>query len=385
MKIVVAPDSFKGSISAVRACEMMKAGIKEVFPEAEVVSLPVADGGEGTVDSFVAATSCRRVTVQVSDPLGRKIDAAFALMNDHTAVIEMAAASGLPLLEADERDPRKTTTYGTGELMRAALDLGCKRIILGIGGSATNDGGMGMAQALGFSFKDERGAELGFGGGELGRLCTIDCTNGDQRLRSCEIVAACDVSNPLCGKNGASHVFGPQKGADERMVEILDANLHHYADIIEEQLGISILNVPGTGAAGGLPAGLIAFCNATIQSGIEIVLDALDFEKHLRVADLVITGEGKIDSQSVFGKVPVGVARRAKQYNIPVIAVVGAIGDGAESVYEYGIDSIISIVDKPMALNDAIENVEDLLKKSVSRTMRIMRAAFSIAKGNGTL
>jgi glycerate kinase len=370
LKIIVAPDSFKGSISSIGVCEAVEKGIKEVFPDARVVLLPIADGGEGTVDSFAAACACEKISVTVTGPLGQKAEAVFAVTADGTAVIEMAAASGLTLVR--KKNPLKATTYGTGELIKAALDRGCRKIILGLGGSATNDGGAGMAQALGFSLKDKNGDEIGFGGGELANLETIDIIHADPRLRECEIIAACDVTNTLCGVNGASQVFGPQKGADAGMVAQLDNNLAHYADVIKQQLGVSVKDIPGTGAAGGLSAGLIAFCNAAIKPGIDLILDTIGFDGHLESADLVITGEGRIDFQSVFGKVPVGVAKRANNAKVPVIAIVGAIGEGAEAVYACGVSSIMSICDKPMDLAFATTHAAELLQSAAKRMLRII-------------
>jgi glycerate kinase len=371
LKIIVAPDSFKGSISSIGVCEAVEKGIKEVFPDARVVLLPIADGGEGTVDSFAAACACEKISVTVTGPLGQKAEAVFAVTADGTAVIEMAAASGLTLVR--KKNPLKATTYGTGELIKAALDRGCRKIILGLGGSATNDGGAGMAQALGFSLKDKNGDEISFGGGELANLETIDITHADPRLRECEIIAACDVTNTLCGVNGASQVFGPQKGADAGMVAQLDNNLAHYADVIKQQLGVSVQDIPGTGAAGGLSAGLIAFCNAAIKPGIDLILDTIGFDGHLESADLVITGEGRIDFQSVFGKVPVGVAKRANNAKVPVIAIVGAIGEGAEAVYACGVSSIMSICDKPMDLAFATTHAAELLQSAAKRMLRIIK------------
>lgn len=376
MKIIVAPDSFKGSISSIGVCEAAEKGIREVFPDARVVLLPIADGGEGTVDCFAAACACEKISVPVTGPLGQKTDAVFAITAEGTAVIEMAAASGLTLVR--EKNPLKATTYGTGELIKAAMDRGCRKIIIGLGGSATNDGGAGMAQALGFSLKDTNGCEIGFGGAELAKLQTIDSTHADPRLRECEIIAACDVTNTLCGENGASSVFGPQKGADAVMVAQLDNNLAHYAEVIQKQLGISVKDIPGTGAAGGLSAGLIAFCNAEIKPGIDLILDAIGFDRHLEAADLVITGEGRIDRQSVYGKVPVGVAKRAKGAGVPVIAIVGAIGEGAELVYAYGVSSIMSICDKPMDLAYAAAHAAELLQSAAERMLRIIKTAYDL-------
>ncbi len=380
MKIIVAPDSFKGSVPAIQACDAIEKGILAVLPEANIVKLPIADGGEGTVDTFIAATASKKLQVKVTDPLEGKTDAVFAVTEDKTAIIEMAAASGLMLINPEDRNPLISTSYGTGELIKAALDYGCRKIIIGLGGSATNDGGAGLVQALGFSLKDKNGEELGFGGIELSNLCAIDCTKYDKRLDECEIIAACDVTNPLCGETGASAVFGPQKGADAEMIKKLDASLLHYSKIIENQMGIKVINMPGAGAAGGLAAGLIAFCNARIASGIEMILDTIQFDEYLDSADLVITGEGRIDYQSVFGKVPVGVAKRAMAYQVPVLAVVGGIGEGAEAVFNYGIDSIISIIDKPMALKEAMDNAAYLMKNTAERTMRTLLVGMNLKR-----
>lgn len=379
MKIVIAPDSFKGSISAADCCDVIEKAILSVFSDAEIIKMPVADGGEGTVDSFMKAASCIAVTEKVTGPDGREINARYAIMPDGIAVIEMAQASGLTLVEENKRDPLKATTYGTGQLIRSALDHGCKIIIIGIGGSATNDGGLGMAQALGVSFKDKYGKELGFGGGELERLDSIALSGRDKRLDGCEIIAACDVTNPLCGPSGASYVYGPQKGADAKTVEILDKALKHYAETVKSQAGIDILDVPGSGAAGGLGAGLLAFCGAKMQRGIELILDTLKFDESIVSADLVITGEGRIDYQSSFGKVPVGVSKRCKEAGVPVIAFVGARGKGAESVYEQGINAIISIVDKPMQLSEAIANVNELLYNAAKNAMELIKTGMKIS------
>lgn len=380
MKIVIAPDSFKGSISAVKACEAMGKGVRQVFSEAEVIKLPVADGGEGTVDAFSYAVPCEIVECSVTGPLGNKVNARFAILEDHTAVIEMAAASGLTLIDEKERNPLKTTSYGTGELIKAALDRGCGKVILGLGGSATNDGGVGLAQALGISFLDSRGNELGFGGGELGALASIDCSSKDEKAEKLEIIVACDVCNTLCGEEGASYVFGPQKGANIEMVKTLDKNLEHYAEIINKKLGFEVKNIAGTGAAGGIAASLLAFFNTHIEAGIEFILDTIGFDGHLDRADLVITGEGKIDYQTAFGKVPAGVAARAKKRNIPVIAFAGGIGSGIETLYGMGISSVQSIADKPMTLREAMKNAEELLESSVERCMRVLKAGMGVKR-----
>lgn len=380
MRIVIAPDSFKGSLSSAAAAECIGRGVLKVFPQAEIIKIPMADGGEGTVEALVSATGGRLVEQKVMGPLGQKVNAVYGILDDGTAIIEMAAASGLTLIPEEKRNPMTTTSYGTGELIKAALDSECSKILIGIGGSATNDGGMGMAQALGAKFLDESGKDLGFGGGELGRLDCIDISGLDSRLNNVEMVVACDVSNPLCGENGASFVYGPQKGADAEEVSILDKNLKHYAQIIREQLGKDIIDVPGAGAAGGLGAGLMVFLNAKLKSGIETVMDIVHMDNHLQGADLVITGEGKIDGQSIYGKVPVGVAQYAKRYHIPVLAVVGGIDKGASLVYEYGIDSIMSIIDKAMPLEQSMKDAAVLMEDSVERAMRMIRIGMKKSK-----
>lgn len=372
MKIVIAIDSFKGSSTTAEAAEAVERGIKKVFCNAEIIKIPVADGGEGTVNTLVLGMNGIFKEVEVIGPMGEKINAKYGILDGDLAIIEMAAASGLLLVPEDKRNPMVTTTYGTGQLIKAALDEGCKRILIGIGGSATNDGGSGMAQALGASFKDQDGNELGFGGGKLSNLVQIDISNMDSRIKNTEIWVASDVSNPLCGVKGASIVYGPQKGANLEMALELDNNLCHYAIKIKEQLGRNIIDIPGAGAAGGLGAGLMAFCNATLQPGIETVLNLINIDKYLLGADLVITGEGKIDEQSIYGKVPVGVAKRAQKYNIPVLVIAGSIGKGASAAYKYGIDGLMSIVNEPMELKQAMNRAGELIEEAAERALRII-------------
>lgn len=374
MKILLAPDSFKGSLSAPEVATHLREGILRVLPEAEVDMLPVADGGEGTCAAIVAALGGEIMKAEVTGPNGNRVEAFFGRAGD-MAVIEMAAASGLHLAPRNDLRPTKATTYGTGELMLRALDAGCKKILLGIGGSATTDGGAGMAQALGVRLRDASGQELGPGGGELGRLAHVDVSGMDPRVAGTEWIVASDVSNPLCGENGCAAVYGPQKGCTPQDVALLDSSLRHYARVLQEQLGKDVADIPGAGAAGGLGAGLMAFCGATLKSGVDTVLNAVAFDERVAGADLVITGEGRIDYQSAFGKLPVGVARRAKAIaDAPVVAVVGGIGGGAEAVYAHGIDAIISIADKPMPLEEAIENAPTLLRDTAERVMRLLRA-----------
>lgn len=373
MKIVIACDSYKGSCSTLEAASAIEKGIKNVYGNANVVKIPVADGGEGTVDSLVIGMGGTYEAVMVKGPLGEEIEARYGILSGNIAVIEMAAASGLLLVEAGRRNPMLTTTYGTGQLIKAAMDRDCKRIYIGIGGSATNDGGAGMAKALGVSFMDKNGNELALGGGSLNTLDYIEMSGIDTRLKETEIIVMSDVTNPLCGRTGASYVYGPQKGATAEMVELLDNNLCHYGMVIEKQLGLDIMNLPGAGAAGGLGAGLMAFCSGELYSGIEKILDITNIDEHLRDADLVITGEGRIDSQSIYGKVPVGVAKRASKYDVPVVAIVGSIGDGAKAVYSHGITAIMDIVNKPMTLSEAMENAPALIEQAAETMMRIVR------------
>ena len=381
MKIVIAPDSFKGSLTALQVAEAMEVGLRRVFPDAAIEKVPMADGGEGTVQSLVDATSGEVLTAQVMDPLGNTIDAQYGVLGDGiTAVIEMAAASGLTLVPPDKRDPRVTTTYGTGELIRAALASGCRKLIIGIGGSATNDGGAGMAQALGAKLLTASGEQIKPGGDHLATLNSIDLSELDPRITETETVVACDVNNPLTGEQGASYVYGPQKGATREMIEMLDANLAHFDKILQRDLSKSVGNVPGAGAAGGLGAGLMAFVDASLKSGIEIVTEAAQLSKRLADADLVITGEGQINFQTVFGKTPVGVARVAKTHNIPVIAIAGSIADDSDGVYDAGIDAMIDIVPEPMPLETAIENATALTEIAAERAGRMVAAGIKIKR-----
>ena len=339
-RVVVAPDSFKGTMSAKEVCDIVEAAFQAESPETSVVKVPVADGGEGTVDAYLAVLGGRRIEVAVRDPLFREIRAEYGILPDGaTAVVEMAAASGL-LLVGEHKDPLHATSFGTGELIRDALDRGCTRIVLGLGGSATNDGGVGLAAALGVRFLDRNGHPVEPTGGGLAALDRIDASGLDPRLSLCELLVACDVDNPLCGPQGASAVFGPQKGADAATVALLDRNLSHYADLLVRDCGKDVREIPGTGAAGGLAASLLAFADCTLAPGIGTLLDAIGFDALLEGADLVITGEGRLDAQSLRGKVPVGIAARAKRHGVPVIAVVGSVGEGVEGAREHGISAV---------------------------------------------
>jgi len=376
MKIVIAPDSFKESLSAAEAAEAIEAGFREIFPEATFCRIPLADGGEGTAATLVAATAGRIVAVTVTGPLGEPVAAFYGLCGDgRTAVMEMAAASGLMLVPLPLRNPLLTTSFGTGELLRVALDAGVEKVIIGIGGSATNDGGAGMLQALGARLLDVDNREIGKGGGELARLERIDANGLDPRLGKMTIEVACDVTNPLLGERGASAVYGPQKGATRAMVALLEENLARYADLVLRDLGADVASVPGAGAAGGMGAALLAI-GGRLRPGIDIVMEAVGLEAALRDADLVITGEGRLDGQTAHGKVAVGVARLAKRYNRPVIALAGSLGDGCEAVLAHGIDAWFSVTPRPCSLEEALARGGENLQRtarSVAATIRLSR------------
>ncbi|MFT9597355.1 glycerate kinase [Mesobacillus sp.] len=374
MKIVIAPDSFKESLTALEAATAIENGMKKILPEASFVKVPMADGGEGTVQSLVDATGGKIINKTVTGPLGTPVEAFFGISGDEkTAVIEMAAASGLHLVPPGDRNPLITTTRGTGELIAAALDYGVEQIIIGIGGSATNDGGAGMARALGIMLLDTDGKEIGEGGGALNSLAAVNIAGIDKRLDSVKIDVACDVDNPLTGMRGASHIFGPQKGATQEVVEVLDNNLHHYADIIRKDLGKDIEHVSGAGAAGGLGGGLMAFLSAELKRGVDIVLEATKLENQLIDADFVITGEGKIDGQTIFGKTPIGVAKTAKRHKVPVIAIAGNVASDSEIVHQHGIDAVFSIVPGVIALEDAFENASTYVERIAANIASVIK------------
>lgn len=383
MKVIIAPDSFKESLSAEDVASSIGRGFKDVFPDAEFVLLPVADGGEGTTDALVAATAGQRISQVATGPLGEQVDAFWGILGSRQsqettssgqmAVIEMAAASGLDLITPEQRDPLKTTTRGTGELILAALDQGAQHIIVGLGGSATNDGGAGMLQALGVKLLDESGNDIPAGGGGLSQLHSINLSQMDSRLQNVRFEVACDVDNPLIGSNGASAIFGPQKGATPALVALLDQNLEHFAKLTLAATGNDITNTPGAGAAGGLGGAFLGYLNAHLKSGIDIVLDAVEFESHLDEASLVITGEGRIDSQSIRGKTPVGVSKRAKAAgNIPVIALAGSVSSDVEIVYEHGIDAVFSVVQGVTTLEGALADADENLYRTAQNVARVM-------------
>ncbi|UNC92225.1 glycerate kinase family protein [Candidatus Contubernalis alkaliaceticus] len=373
MRIVLAPDSFKGSLTAAQAAENMAIGIKKVLPEAQIIKLPLSDGGEGLVDSLVGSMNGEIRRELVSGPLKVPVEAYWGVSEDgKTGVIEMAAASGLTLVPQEKRNPMFTTTYGTGELIKAALKYGCTKLIIGIGGSGTNDGGMGMAQALGVKFLDKERGTLGLGGGQLIKLDHIDISGLDPTLEKASILVACDVNNPLTGTQGASAVYGPQKGADGEMVNKLDNGLKHFAKIIRRDLGVEVEHVPGAGAAGGLGAGIMAFLKGQLTPGIDLVMDMVGLEKELAHCDLVLTGEGRLDAQSVFGKVPVGVARRGRKFGVPVIALAGSIAAGAETLHREGITAYFCIIDAPISLTEAKERAAENIQRTTMEIMRLI-------------
>ena len=368
MRIILAPDSFKGSTSAVAVSCAMERGVLSVFPDAEVMKIPIADGGEGTVEAMVTAAGGQFFMEQIQDPLGRPHKAYWGILGDNqTAVIEMAAASGLPLVPMEKRDPRITTTYGTGQLIRAALDKDVKKIIIGIGGSATNDAGTGMLQSLGARFLDKNKKELPPGGAALINLNTIDLSALDSRLKTTEIIVACDVDNPLCGPRGASSVYGPQKGATEEMVVELDQALSHFAFVANQTTGKNVSTWPGAGAAGGLGAGFLYFTKAALCPGVETILEAANFSEKVAGANLVITGEGRTDYQTAFGKAPVGVAKKSKTYQVPVVCLAGSLGEGAEQVLHLGIDALFAVAPGPITLTECMKQSEQLIEEATIR------------------
>ena len=378
MKIVIAPQGFKEGLTGIEVARAAAVGARRVWDKAEIILLPVADGGDGTLQSLVDASGGRIVTSTVEDPLGRNIEADWgALGDDTTAVIEMARSSGLALLAVDERDPLIASTYGVGQLMLDAVNSGFSKLIIGIGGSATNDGGAGMAQAIGAELSDAQGNQIKHGGAALLKLNRVDVAGIPLEIQEAEIEVACDVNNPLCGPTGASAIFGPQKGADEYAVALLDGALQRFSDIIERDIDKRVSEVPGAGAAGGLGAGLLAFTNATLRPGADIVMDALDVDVQLEGASLVIVGEGQIDRSTVFNKAPVAVASRAKSLGIPTIAIAGSLGDGWREVHEHGISAAFAIENRPMSLQNAMDNAADLIADTTEEACRAVSIQFA--------
>lgn len=376
MKIVIAPQSFKGSVAALAAAQAIERGVRRAEPAAETALVPVADGGDGTLEALAGSSGGQIFRSSVAGPLGQAVEAAWGVMGDgQTAVVEMAQASGLALLPPARRNPRTATTQGTGEIIREALDKGYTRIIVGLGGSATNDAGTGMAAALGVKFRDGQGKVLPRGGAALARLESIDLSGRHPGLERAEIIGATDVTNPLCGPEGASAVYGPQKGASPEVVAELDAALANFARVAQRDVGMDFLQeeYPGSGAAGGLGAGLMAFAGATLRSGIDLVCQALNFEEQVKDADLVITGEGRADVSTIYDKSPVGVARKAAVYGVPTIILAGSLGEGYAELYQHGIAAVACIADQPMTFEQSLARTEELLEGAAERAVRLWR------------
>lgn len=379
MKIVIAPQAYKGSITALGVAIAAEKGILKVFPEAEVLICPVADGGDGTLETLVEGSGGEINETNVTGPIGERLDASWGAMGDgKTAVIEMARSSGLALLSLDERDPLNSTTFGLGEVILQALDRGFRNFIVGIGGSATNDAGAGMAQALGVNLLDEKGKQLPPGGAALDKLSEIDLSGIDSRIRDCDFQIACDVNNPLTGPEGASAVYGPQKGATPDNVKQLDKALGKFSDVVKSQLDRDVENIPGAGAAGGLGAGMIAFLDGQLRAGVDIVLDTVELKTKMEGAKLVITGEGGMDFQTVYNKAPIGVARLASEMDIPCFGISGMLGENYQVVHDYGLESALSIVSGPMTLEEASANAATLIENSVEEALRLVRIGMSM-------
>ena len=374
MKFLFASDSFKGTLTSRRTAELLTQAAGEIFPGCICDSIEIADGGEGTADAVLSATDGRKIYMTVSGPLMERIPASYVQLDKTRAVMEMAAASGLPLVPEGKRNPRETTTRGTGEMIADAVSKGFRDISIAIGGSATNDGGIGCMRALGVRFLDESGSELEGRGKDLIRIRSIDLTGMDPKLKECAFTVMCDVTNPLCGPNGATYTFGKQKGGTPEILDELEAGMCNYRDVLLRQFGIDMDTIPGAGAAGGLGAALMAFLNGKLKSGIETVLELSDFDRRLEGVSLVVTGEGAADWQSVSGKVMQGVGMHCRKFGIPVTAVVGSMGPGAEQLYEYGIDSIITTINGIMPLKEAMDRAEELYLDAARRMFRMLRA-----------
>lgn len=374
MKFVLAPDSFKESMTAKEVASSMEKGIKKIFPKAKCVKVPMADGGEGTTQALVDATKGKFYDIEVVGPTGKKVVSTLGVLGDgETGILEIASVCGLQLIPTHERNPLITTTYGIGQVIKAALDLNLKTLLIGLGGSATNDGGAGMFQALGGKLLGQDGRELEKGGGQLHKLHRIDISGLDSRLKDIKVEVACDVNNPLTGKTGASYIFGSQKGASPEMVEILDRNLKHYGNIIKKQLNVDVDQIPGSGAAGGLGAGLMAFLSAKLVGGVDLVIKYTNLEEKIKDADYVFTGEGSIDAQTLFGKTPIGVSNLAGKYNIPTIVLAGMIGKDVDQLYNHGITSIINILQGPCELNEALKNGMTNMERTSENIARLIK------------
>lgn len=378
MKFLFASDSFKGTLSSEQIITLLDAAAKNVFPDCETMGIPVADGGEGTIDAVISVLHGSIYEVDVHGPLMEEVVSRYGETGNGAAVIEMAAASGLPMVPVDKRDPRVTTTYGTGELIKTALDRGCRDITIAIGGSATNDGGMGAMRALGIRFLDENGEELSGCGNDLARVADIDISGLHSAVKDARFTIMCDVNNPLTGPDGATYTFGKQKGGSPEILDELEQGMIHYAALIREKMGTDVDQIPGSGAAGGLGAAFCVFLKAEMKSGIETVLDLIHFDELLEGVDLVITGEGRIDWQSAFGKVPSGIGNRCRNKGIPAIAIVGGMGDKAEMIFDHGIDSIITTINGAMGLDEALERAEELYAGAAERAFRMVKAGMRL-------
>lgn len=378
MKFLFASDSFKGTLSSEQIITLLDAAARKVFPDCETMGIPVADGGEGTIDAVISVLHGSIYEVDVHGPLMEEVVSRYGETGNGAAVIEMAAASGLPMVPVDKRDPRVTTTYGTGELIKTALDRGCRDITIAIGGSATNDGGMGAMRALGIRFLDENGEELSGCGNDLARVADIDISGLHSAVKDARFTIMCDVNNPLTGPDGATYTFGKQKGGSPEILDELEQGMIHYAALIREKVGTDVDQIPGSGAAGGLGAAFCVFLKAEMKSGIETVLDLIHFDELLEGVDLVITGEGRIDWQSAFGKVPSGIGNRCRKKGIPAIAIVGGMGDKAEMIFDHGIDSIITTINGAMGLDEALERAEELYAGAAERAFRMVKAGMRL-------
>ncbi len=379
MKLLFASDSFKGTLSSEQIIRLLTESANRIFPGCETVGVPIADGGEGTVDAVIAVTKGELRTVPVHGPLMEGTKASYGVFHGDSAVIEMAAASGLPMVPVQERNPLNTTTYGTGELIKDALDNGYRRLSIAIGGSATNDGGMGAMRALGIRFLDRNGNELSGIGSDLGKVADIDVSGLHPAVKEARITVMCDVNNPLTGPDGATYTFGKQKGGTPEILDELEAGMKQYAAVMRDKLGMDVENLAGAGAAGGLGAALCGYLHAELKSGIETVLDLIDFDGLLEDTDLVVTGEGRIDWQSAFGKVPSGVGMRCRAKQIPAVAIVGGMGNGADKIYEFGVDSIVPTINGAMDIEEALERAEELYVSAADRTFRMIRAGMQMA------
>ncbi len=378
MRVILAPDSFKGTMTSEHVIDILKEALEEIFGSCEITKIPIADGGEGTVDSLVKVLNGKYEYVEVCNPIEETVHAKYGIVNEDTAVVEMAEASGLPLVPEHKRNPLKTTSYGTGQILKSVLDKGFQNIIVAIGGSATNDGGTGAMSALGARFLDENGNELKTNGENLIHIRDIDLSGMHPRTKECNIIVMCDVDNPILGEYGATYIYGPQKGGTEKQLLYLEEGMKNYVSVLKKKFGTDVSKIPGSGAAGGISAALMLFANAKLQSGIKIILDTIHFKEMLRETDLVVTGEGRLDGQSVRGKVLYGIGMACKEQGVPAIAVVGSIGNGGDEICNYGIRAVIPIIDAPMNLKTAMERSDELLRKAAIRAFKLIEIGTEI-------